>query len=411
MQPLANLRDQQGLRTKVVDVKNIYDEFNHGIPNPYALRDFLKYAYQNWQPPAPTYVLLVGDTNVKEKSSVVPTIQIQIPAHGSSASDHQFVTFQGEDSFPDMLIGRVPVSNRVDVRIFVERTINYETAGAGPWHKRILMLAGSENIFHSQTDRLIEERQLNVKYQTERIYAPTTGEETLSDLITPVGRKVINGFNSGASLVNYIGHGGGGRWASSRMMDLEDPEKNLTNISQLPFVISMTCFTGFFDGQKGCLAEEMLRSANGGAIAVIGATSIGMLNADFNLNREIFEVIFDKNIRNIGTILAEAKTQFLINSPGYIDLAEVFTLFGDPATHLKLPHEQIEVTVDVNPTADRDALQAETLLTVSGTLSNPNFSGEAEITVVPTGQQAPETSPPERLRHSTANRNCKYHSR
>ena len=397
VQPLADLRNQQGLRAKVVDVHNIYDEFNHGMPNPYALRDFLKYAYQNWQPPAPTYVLLVGDTNVKDKTSVVPTIQVQIPAHGSSASDHQFVTFRGEDSFPDMLIGRVPVTNRVDVRIFVERTINYETAAASPWHKRILMLAGSEAIFHFQTDRLIEERQLDIKYHTERIYAPTTGEETFSDLITPVGRKVMNGFNSGASLVNYIGHGGGGRWASSRMMDLEDPEKNLTNISQLPFVISMTCFTGFFDGQKGCLAEEMIRSPNGGAIAVIGATSIGMLDADFDLNREIFEVIFEKNTRNIGTILAEAKTQFLINYPGYVDLAEVFTLFGDPATYLKLPHKQLEVTVDVEPAADGDLPYSETLLTVSGTLANPNFNGDAEITVVPIGTQATETSPPEGL--------------
>ena len=123
------------MRTKVVDVQDIYDEFNHGILNPRAIREFLNYAYHNWQPPAPTYVFLVGDTHfdVKNEINFVPTIQVQIPGYGSTASDHQFVTFRGTDSFPDMLIGRVPSANRVEARIFVERTITYETtAEVGP---------------------------------------------------------------------------------------------------------------------------------------------------------------------------------------------------------------------------------------------------------------------------------------
>jgi hypothetical protein len=374
------------MRTKVVDIQNIYDEFNHGIPNPYALRDFLKYAYENWQPPAPTYVLLIGDVDVKNKINIVPTIRVQIPGYGSSASDHQFVTFRGTDSFPDMLIGRVPATNSVDVRIFVDRAINYESsAEIGPWHKRILMLAGSDEAFHNQTDGLIEERHLSAKYETKRIYAPATvGEEqTFNEVQTPVGRQVIEGFNDGASLVNYIGHGGGGRWASSRMMDLEDPEKNLTNISQLPFVISMTCFTGFFDGKNSCLAEEMLRSRSGGAIAVIGGTSIGLLHQDHILNQEIFKVIFNENTEHVGAILAEAKTQFLINAPGYLDLAEVFTLFGDPATRLRLPHKRMQLNVESDKTLHRDVFQNGTLLSVSGTLPNPDFNGEAEIIVLP----------------------------
>ncbi|MDE0086065.1 MAG: C25 family cysteine peptidase [Candidatus Poribacteria bacterium] len=386
VQPLANFRNQQGMRTKVVDVQNIYDEFNHGIPNPYKLREFLKYAYENWQPPAPTYVLLIGDTTPKDKISFVPTIQVQIPGYGSSASDHQFVTFRGHDSFPDMLIGRAPATNSIDVRIFVERAINYEsTAEVGPWHKRILMLAGSDERFHIQTDELIEERRLTEKYETKLIYAPPTAEDelTLGEGSTPVGRQVIESFNDGATLVNYIGHGGGGVWSSSRMMDLEDPEKNLTNISQLPFVISMTCFTGEFDSPTDCLAEALLRSESGGAIGVIGGTSIGLLDGDHLLNKEIFEVIFNDNTQHIGAILAEAKTQLLINSPGFPDLVEVFTLFGDPATRLRLPHTQMQVSVDVDETSEQENFKTETLLSISGTLPNPEFSGDAEITVLP----------------------------
>ena len=394
VQPLADFRSQQGMRTKVVDVQNIYDEFNYGILNPNAIREFLRYAYHNWQPPAPTYVFLVGDTHIdlKNQRNFVPTTQVQIPGYGASASDHQFVTFRGTDSFPDMLIGRMPANNRVDVRIFVERTINYETTSpVGPWHKRLLMLAGSDLRFHSQTDRLISRNQLSGRYETERIYAPHTEEASFDERIrSPIARRVIDGFNDGASLVNYIGHGGGGIWSSSRMLDFEDPEQNLTNISQLPLVISMTCYTGSFDSSKNSLVEELLRSENGGAIAVIGATSIGLLDGDYLLNLEIFDVIFKQHTQHIGAVLAEAKTQFLINAPGYLDLAEVFTLFGDPATRLKLPSTQMQVEVEIS-TSPRQ----ETLLTVSGTLPDRTFSGDAEIIVVPVSEEEIDI-PPER---------------
>ena len=390
VQPLADFRFQQGLRTKVVDVQNIYDEFNHGILNPDAIREFLKYAYSNWQPPAPTYVLLVGDTHfdLKNKPNFVPTTRVQIPGFGSSASDHQFVTFRGEDSFPDMLIGRMPANNRVDADIFVKRTIEHETnSPMGPWHKRLLMLAGSDAVFHFQINQLVSRNQLRNRYETERIYAPYKDELDLSideRVTTPIARRVIDGFNNGASLINYIGHGGGGIWSDSRMLDFEDPEQNLTNISQLPLVISMTCFTGAFDGSKNSLAEELLRSGNGGAIAVIGATSVGLLDGDYILNREIFDIIFKGHTQNIGAIFAQSKTQLLINTPGFLDLAEVFTLFGDPATQLKIPNKQMEVTVDVDPPSVQDTLEQETLLTVSGTLPDRNFNGDAEIALVPT---------------------------
>ncbi len=394
VQRLADFRrNQQGLRTKVVDVQNIYDEFNHGILNPKAIREFLSYAYHNWHPPAPTYVFLVGDTNndIKNKLNFVPTMQVQIPGHGAGASDHQFVTFRGEDSFPDMLIGRMPANNRVDLRIFIERTINYETTSPiGPWHKRLLMLAGSNLRFHWQTNQLISSYQLTGTYQTERIYAPPAQELTLTNenTLTPIGRRVIDGFNDGASIINYIGHGGGGRWASSRMLDFKDPEQNLTNISQLPLVISMTCYTGSFDGDKNSLAEELLRSENGGAVAVIGATSIGLLDGDYFLNAEIFDVIFNQQTHNLGAILAQAKTQFLINAPSFLDLAEVFTLFGDPATDLKIPSNKIQVTTNISTDQSRNVPQRNALFSVSGTLPDQNFTGDAEITIVPTTETA-----------------------
>ncbi|MCK5551971.1 MAG: hypothetical protein KAJ09_02415, partial [Deltaproteobacteria bacterium] len=61
VQPLAQHRQEGGLRVTVVTTGQVYDEFNHGITSPHAIKDFLTYAYENWQRPAPKYVLLVGD--------------------------------------------------------------------------------------------------------------------------------------------------------------------------------------------------------------------------------------------------------------------------------------------------------------------------------------------------------------
>jgi hypothetical protein len=64
---MVALREDQGLRVKVADIEDIYDEFSYGIKSPQALKDFLSYAYSNWSPPAPQYVLLVGDSTYDPK--------------------------------------------------------------------------------------------------------------------------------------------------------------------------------------------------------------------------------------------------------------------------------------------------------------------------------------------------------
>ena len=86
--------------------------------------------------------------------------------------------------------------------------------------------------------------------------------------------------------------------------------------------------------------------------------------------------------------LDRQKTQFLINAPKFLDLAEVFTLFGDPAANLKIPSNTIQVIADISANQGRNASQGATLLSVSGTLPDRNFSGDAEITVVPTTEAA-----------------------
>ena len=45
LEPLADFHRRRGLKVAVVDIQDVYDEFNHGILHPRALKDFLSYAY------------------------------------------------------------------------------------------------------------------------------------------------------------------------------------------------------------------------------------------------------------------------------------------------------------------------------------------------------------------------------
>jgi hypothetical protein len=381
--PLAEWRQKstQGLRVEVVKVQDIYDEFNFGIFNPNAIKDFLAYAYSNWQPPAPTYVVLAGDASYEYKKTVnlVPINLVQTIGQGIAASDGSYVTISGNDSLPDMLISRLPARNLIELDAMVSKIIAYESSPEmGPWRKKLLFLGGVGPDFAGQSEGLIK-NYVPPSFEVARIYSDDPKSEYYGG-----GQEVIDGINNGALIVNFLGHGGGSIWSDNRMLGLEDIPL-LENGQKLPFVISMTCYTGYFDNPHGSsLSEDMIKSENGGAIAFYGSTGLGWLTGDYNLASEIFASIFKSNITTIGQIITNAEIQFLAKNPYYLDLIEIYNLFGDSALALGGP--KLPVSLDVTPSVDEGGI-----LQVRGIISDlpaalaaqagQTFNGKAEITV------------------------------
>ncbi len=58
---LINLRRWKGLEGMVVCLEDIYDEFNHGLASPWAIKEFLSYAYNRWNGNNMKYVVLAGE--------------------------------------------------------------------------------------------------------------------------------------------------------------------------------------------------------------------------------------------------------------------------------------------------------------------------------------------------------------
>lgn len=142
----AHRASLDGFRTAVVDVQDVYDEFSGGLLSPEAIRDFLRYAYENWTPPAPRYVVLIGDGHYDYKNNIWHLEQQWIPPYldlvdcflGETSTDNRFVAGERTSSDPNALecqkhampfvaIGRLPVNNVQEADGMVKRIICYET--------------------------------------------------------------------------------------------------------------------------------------------------------------------------------------------------------------------------------------------------------------------------------------------
>ena len=111
----------------VIDVEYIYDEFNYGIMSPYAVKNFLKYAYNNWNT-APSFIVLFGDASWDyRKTGYVSLYDNYVPSFGYPASDNWFVCLDGDnDILPDMYLGRIPVATEKHAEDYLNKILVLE---------------------------------------------------------------------------------------------------------------------------------------------------------------------------------------------------------------------------------------------------------------------------------------------
>ncbi len=125
-------------------MQDIYDEFSGGQVAAEAIRSFLAYAYSNWQPPAPAYVLLLGDgtfdprgycaSPVPVRNSSPPPNSTLIPPYlaavdpwlGETAADNRFVALDRGSSLPWLAIGRLPANDAAEAQAMVDKILAYE---------------------------------------------------------------------------------------------------------------------------------------------------------------------------------------------------------------------------------------------------------------------------------------------
>lgn len=350
--PLKSLRESQGYAVKVIDIQDLYDEFSFGQKQPDAIRAFLMLAARTWAKP-PKFVLLVGNatTDPRDYQGVgevdfVPT-RIVSTSMLETASDDWFVDADG-DGFADLAsIGRLPARSAGDVDTMVAKIVAYEQAPSESWHQSVLLVS-------DQGDGDIEEfASLN-----DAVGGLVPAGYHLSHLKRAedpdAAQTLRTRLSEGQVLVNYQGHGSVEVWRGDVLTVTDVPA--LTNGSRLPFVVSMTCFAGFFQGvyPEESLAEALVRAANGGAIGVWASSGMTDARWQSSMDRELFRQIFGGSWTAIGEALRAAKK--VVGNP---DVRRTWIYFGDPALRLKgMSRPPVETTPVVTPVATPPAPDA-----------------------------------------------------
>ncbi|MBN1996750.1 T9SS type A sorting domain-containing protein, partial [candidate division KSB1 bacterium] len=347
LEPLVQYRQKQGLTVKIVTIDKIFNEFNHGIKEPEAIRQFLHYVYHYWyQPAPPAFVLLVGDASYDSRGVLgfgnydyVPTHLFETGTyHTETSSDNWFACVNGDDDIPDMMVGRIPARNGNQVDQFVQKITNYEktTLGDG-WVKNVLFIADNADEggnFESTSDLISE--NVVAPFNVQKVYLRDAGSANAAR------SAIINQFNNGCLIANYLGHGSLDNWASETMFGKSDI-KSLNNNLRYPIVVTLSCLNGFFHHAENayCLAEEFVLNSQRGSIASYSPSGFGYASADKILADGLYTSIFKHQNSNLGSVILESKLTLIAAGQVFKDHVKFFNLFGDPATQLPIQNVSI----------------------------------------------------------------------
>lgn len=370
IEPLVAYHRASGLKVELVEIQDVYDEFNHGILDPHAIHDFISYAYHSWQPPAPRYVLLVGDASWDTKNEIVDDANYAnwsdrgledgdrfrpkqgLPPAGSSndrnliptwsyhtwqghaASDNYFVSVDGDDIYPDLAIGRLPVTQPEDVTAIVDKTLAYmREPEVGPWRRHALWITNESIAYQRRSDRFAKLLG-DEGFDSTKVYPrPEEADNSQHQ------QELLDAFAEGQLLVHFVGHGGRLIWRTGPpdlrknhdLFTLEHLDQ-LEPTRRLPVVLSMTCHSGPFDHPSAdSIGEKFIRLKGRGAIAVVAASwrNSPAPNLSEALVREM------SHPGRIGDAFREAKQ-------GQREmLVELYNLFGDPAVPLAAPGHHV----------------------------------------------------------------------
>jgi hypothetical protein len=325
LQPLKKLRESQGLKVALIDVEDVYDEFNFGNKSPKAVKDFLASAKAKWRKP-PRYVLLVGDASFDPRNylgmgdlDLVPTKLVDT-LYMETASDDWFVDLNN-DGLPEMAIGRLPVQTAEEAAIVVSKIVGYEKASK-KW-EAILVADRTEQGDDFNFESASEEMWalLPSSLIVRKIYRSQFSSDSQANGV------LLTAINGGPLLVNFIGHGSIEIWRG--ILTSEDAE-NLLN-KGLPLFVNMTCLNGYFqDPYSETLGEALLKAKQGGAVAVWASSGLTEPDKQAVMNKELIKLLFARESVTLGEATAKAKA-----SVSDQDIRKTWILFGDPATKLK----------------------------------------------------------------------------
>lgn len=280
LEPLVAWKRQMGIHTTVVPLSKI------GSSESSAIYDFVKNYYAE---NGITYLLLVGDEDA---------IEPEMRQDGDFYScDNCFGYMSGDDHFPEILVGRLHAGSPEQMRIMVNRNLEYEkyplTDSTANWCATGMascsnegMGIGDDNQADWQHGNEWKTTHLADGYEqywefydgSHGADSPTPGDQTADQDGNPSNSPLVDLMNTrGVSIYNYTGHGWEQGLVSGNFNT--DAVANLRNHHRYPVIVAVACCAGNFTNGE-CLGEAWQRAGDSGTGEAWGGIA-GFFSSDY----------------------------------------------------------------------------------------------------------------------------------
>jgi cellobiose-specific phosphotransferase system component IIA len=331
--PLLRLRHDQGLRSRAVSLEEVYREFGHGESSPEAIREFLSYAYHEWQSPSVRYVVLLGDGSYDFKDYLGTGVVNRVPPRLEptsfmwTASDSWYGRVNGEDVLADVSIGRLPASTVEEAHRMVAKIVSYETSGQSLEGSVVLVTDDPDQGGDFEEDAEELAGGILVSRAPRKIYLGELG-------VSSTKSAIVQAFDEGTALMSYIGHGSITFWAQENVFDKESIS-GLRPQQEQPLVLTMNCLNGFFHyPYLDALAEELILAEDKGAIAVVSPSGLSLNGPAHRFHRALLEELTSGEHVTLGDAMLAAQSRYADRGE-FLELLTIFHVFGDPALKLQ----------------------------------------------------------------------------
>jgi len=361
-------RSYSNLNVKVITLENIYQEFSSGKQDVAAIRNCIKYIYDNASSTDKRvkYLNLFGDASydykdrIQNNTNIVPiyqSLKSNTTGEASFASDDFFALMDANEGIVaspfggvDIAVGRMLVSDNAQAQEMVNKVLEYhDLKSYGNWRNNIVLISDDSD---AADDATIQFRQNNLAdviaaekpfFNIDKIFLDSYVQEAAAggSRYPKARTDFFNAFEKGALIFNYLGHGGEDGLASERIWEKADGQ-NLNNQYKYPLFITITCeFSRFDDPTRPTAGEYTFWNPKGGAISMLTTIrAIGQVNGEiFNdkLNRILLSY-GSNQYQPIAESLRIAKNQNPSSS------SNIVVYIGDPALMLAIPKPRINLT-------------------------------------------------------------------
>ncbi|TYB74391.1 type IX secretion system sortase PorU [Bizionia saleffrena] len=413
-------RTRNNLNVKVVSLETIYSEFSTGNKDISAIRNLVKYVYDNASTPDKRlkYLCLFGDSSFDYKGRIAENTYY-VPSWHAYSSFNLINSFVTDDFYgmmdPDE--GELYISDKLDIAIgrmladspqrakeLVDKVESYYTKEAyGSWRNNVVVISDDvdesyESSLQETTDNIGDLISENKPFiNVVKIHTDSYKQESSvgGDRYPEVTTAIANAIENGALVVNYFGHGGEDGLAKERIFEKTDAQA-LRNECKLNCFVTVTCeYTRFDNPLRETAGELIYWNTSGGAVSLITTTRQIFLGVGVTFNVKLEEYLFSfSDLDTYGDYeypsMAEA-LRLTKSDPSISGIGQKHLVFyiGDPALKLAFPEPNVRLTkINDAPVAQNtEVLEALSYAKLAGEVTDlagnvlTNYNGKVITTI------------------------------